>query len=147
LARIRDYYAQFPFVRRTAIAVGNPSGDNDEEALFKNLCRFVRQRVRYVNDPRGFEHLTAPDVMLGEILQPGGQGVAYGDCDCHVTLLNTLLCSVGFQTGFCAVKLPPAGALFDHVVSVVEYKGLIVTVDPCAKHTPAPTYLDRFIVW
>src|SRR5580693_3191956 len=91
LGKIRNYYAQFPFVRRCALEFGAPDGDNDLAGLFKNLVRFVKEKMTYVPDPHGFEYVTAPDVLLADIVQ---KGTAYGDCDCHVLLLNTLLMSV-----------------------------------------------------
>ena len=121
---------------------GNPSKDNDLEGILENLTAFVKERVCYVPDPVGFEWVTAPDVLLAEILQ---KGVAYGDCDCHVLLLNTLLASVGFPTAFVAVMLNPAGKEFDHVISGVQINGRWLDVDPCAKSVVQPFYENRFI--
>jgi hypothetical protein len=143
LAIVRDYYAQFPFVRRCAIWFGEPKRDNDVGTIATNLANFVKQRVRYVPDPFGFEYATAPDVMLAEILQ---RGRTHGDCDDHVLLLNTLLCSVGFSTRFVAVKLPPARELFDHVVTGVDIDGAWKIIDPCAKSILPPLYLEQYHV-
>jgi predicted transglutaminase-like cysteine proteinase len=143
LCKIRDYYAQFPFVRRCAIQFGQPQGQNDLASLVKNLPAFVRQKMTYIPDPYGFEFVTAPDVMLGEILQ---KGTAYGDCDDHVLLLNTLLASVGFPTAFVAVKITPGTEMFDHVISSYQYEGQWVDCDPCAKSVPQPLYLEQYRV-
>lgn len=143
LAKIRDYYAQFPFVRRTAIHFGEPRGDNDLESLFSNLVDFVKQRMTYLPDPYGFEFVTAPDILLSEIIQ---RGTAYGDCDDHVLLLNTVLASVGFRTGFAAVKMSPSSEMFDHVISQVLYNDTWTDVDPCAKHVDQPIYEEKLIV-
>jgi hypothetical protein len=143
LARIRDYYAQFPFVRRCAIHFGAPQGDNDLESLYVNLPDFVKSRLTYLPDPAGFEFVTAPDVLLAEILQ---RGRAYGDCDDHVLLLNTLFASVGFQTGFAAVKISPGSEMFDHVITCVLYNGAWEDIDPCAKNVEQPIYDQKLIV-
>ena len=143
LAKIRDYYAQFPFVRRCAIYFGNPQTDNDLAALYTNLPEFVRQKITYIPDPQGFEFVTAPDVMLADILQ---KGTAYGDCDDHVLLLNTLFASVGFETAFAAVKISPQSEMFDHVITQVLYEGQWQDIDPCAKNVEAPIYPEKFIV-
>jgi hypothetical protein len=143
LARVRNYYSQFPFVRRCAIQFGAPRFDNDLVSFVTNLPQFVKDRVLYVPDPLGFEWVTAPDVLLAEILQ---KGQATGDCDCHVLLLNTLLASVGFETGFVAVKLDPAGDQFDHVISQVKLEKNWIDLDPCAKAAPQPFYLERLIL-
>ena len=143
LAKIRDYYAQFPFVRRTALSFGNPRHDNDLAGIACNLTTFVKTKVMYVPDPRGFEYVTAPDVMLAEILQ---RGRTFGDCDDHVLLLNTLLWTLGFDTHFVAVKLPPAGKLFDHVITGVEIEGSWKLIDPCCKAVLQPVYLEQYHV-
>lgn len=143
LASIRDYYAQFPFVRRCAIHFGQVQSDNDLAALFKNLPAFVRERLTYIPDPHGFEFVTAPDVLLADILQ---KGTAYGDCDDHVLLLNTLFASVGFRTAFAAVKISPDSEMFDHVITMVQFSGQWVEIDPCAKSVPQPAYPEKFIV-
>lgn len=143
LAQVRNYYAQFPFVRRCAIQFGDPKQDNDIRTIAENLTAFVKARMMYVPDPHGFEYTTAPDVLLAEILQ---KGRAHGDCDDHVLLLNTLLCSMGFQTAFVAVKLPPEGDLFDHVVTGVNLEGQWTLIDPCAKSVIQPVYQDQFPV-
>lgn len=141
LARIRDYYAQFPFVRRSALQFGAPASDNDLAGMLRNLVKFVRDRVRYVPDPHGFELVTAPDVVLAEILS---KGQAYGDCDDHVLLLNTLLASVGFPTAFVAVKQDSDE--FNHVLSAVSLNGKWIEVDPCDKSQRNFTYSEKFII-
>jgi hypothetical protein len=143
LARIRDYYAQFPFVRRCAIRFGQPQGDNDLESLYVNLPEFVKQKLTYMPDPAGFEFVTAPDVLLAEIIQ---RGTAYGDCDDHVLLLNTLFASVGFQTGFAAVKMSVDSQMFDHVITMVLFNGRWEDIDPCAKSVEQPIYDQKLIV-
>lgn len=143
LAKIRTYYAQFPFVRRCAIQFGDPQGDNDIATIAQNLIAFVKAKMVYVPDPHGFEYTTAPDVMLAEILQ---QGQTHGDCDDHVLLLNTLLCATGFQTAFVAVKLPPEGDLFDHVVTGVNLEGQWTLIDPCAKTVIQPIYQSQLAI-
>jgi hypothetical protein len=143
LAKIRDYYAQFPSVRRCAIFFGDPQHDNDLDSLFSNLVRFVKTRMRYIPDPHGFETVIAPDWLLFDIVQ---RGVAYGDCDDHTLLLNTLLASVGFETSFVAVKMGPDSEFFDHVLSGVKVEGQWRDIDTCAKTVAQPAYLKRYVV-
>lgn len=100
-------------------------------------------KVIYVPDPHGFELVTAPDVLLMEILT---RGRAYGDCDDHVLLLNTMLASVGFQTFFVAVKQDPSRDEFNHVITGVSLGGRMIEIDPCDKMNRAPNYVDRYIV-
>lgn len=143
LARIRDYYSQFPFVRRCAIQYGAPRGNDDAEGMLRNLAGFVRSKVWYVEDPAGFELVTAPDVMLADIVE---KGHATGDCDDHVLLLNTLLASVGFQTDFAAVRLSPTDPEYNHVISLALLRGRWVQTDPTAKSRPAPIQNDLFVL-
>lgn len=143
LCKIRDYYSQFPFVRRCAIQFGQPQFDNDLASFVANLPNFVRQKMTYVPDPQGFEFVTAPDVLLADIVQ---QGTAYGDCDDHVLLLNTMLASVGFRTAFVAVKIDPHSETFDHVITAYFYQGAWVNCDPCAKSVIQPVYVEQFAV-
>jgi hypothetical protein len=144
LINIRDYYSQFPFVRRCALEFGAPKTDNDLPTLFANLVTFVKTKMTYVPDPNGFEYVTAPDVMLADICQ---RDTAYGDCDDHVLLLNTLLASIGFKTGFAAVKISPSDPMFNHVISKVSLNGRVVDVDPCAKSVPQPIYREQYVRW
>jgi len=141
LARIRDYYAQFPFVRRVALAVGAPRYNNDTDGMLRNILAFVKSRMTYVPDPDGFEFVTAPDILLADILQ---RGTAYGDCDDHVLLLNTMLQTIGFTTKFTAVRLNDTSQYLDHVIATVWQNGTWVDYDPCAKFKPQPLYSDRY---
>jgi hypothetical protein len=128
-------------VRRTAIAVGAPRYNNDTDGMLRNIFEFVRFRMTYVPDPDGFEFVTAPDVLLAGILQ---NGTAYGDCDDHVLLFNTMIMTIGFTTKFAAVKLSPGDPYFNHVISSVLIDGVWKDYDPCAKFKPQPFYQSRF---
>lgn len=143
LADIQAYYAQFPFVRRMAVEVGAPRWNDDVEGMVKNITQFVKEKVTYVSDPCGFELVTAPDVMLAEIVQ---RGRAYGDCDDHVLLLNTMLNSIGVPAVVAAVKLNPEDPEFNHVITVALLRNRWTDIDPCAKFKSQPTYLSKFIL-
>lgn len=142
LRQIRDYYSQFPFVRRCAIKYGAPRFNDDVEGMVAKLADFVRANVRYVEDPAGFELVTAPDVMLADILE---KGFATGDCDDHVLLLNTLLGSVGVVTEFAAVRLSPSDPEYNHVISLAQVRGRWQQIDPTAKSRVAPIQTDLYI--
>lgn len=142
LVKIRDYYAGFPFVRRTALAVGAPKYQNDQQTMFTNIVNFVKYRMRYVCDPYGFEWVTAPDVLLADIMQ---KGVAYGDCDDHALLLNTMLQTVGFDTRFAAVKISPTDTELNHMISMVNLNGNWIDVDACAKFKAQPKYAEKLV--
>lgn len=141
LANIRDHYSQFPFVRRMALKYGAPKTNDDTDTMLANLFEFVKRNVTYVPDPDGYELVTAPDVMLADIIQGG---TAHGDCDDHALLLNTLLMAIGFQTRFAAVSLGDDPNEFDHVIAVVCVHGEWKDYDACAKNKPQPSYPVRY---
>lgn len=142
LREIRNYYSQFPFVRRCAIQYGAPRFNDDVEGMIAKLSDFVRANVRFVEDPAGFELVTAPDVMLADILE---KGFATGDCDDHVLLLNTLLASVGVQTEFAAVRLSPSDPEYNHVIALALVRNRWQQIDPTAKTRAAPIQTDLYI--
>lgn len=109
--------------------------------MLRNLTRFVKDRVIYVPDPQGFELVTAPDVMLVQILR---NGRTHGDCDDHVLLLNTLLTSIGFATVFIGVK--QGGEDFNHVISGVDLNGQYLDIDPCDKTGMNVKYEEKYVV-
>jgi len=69
------------------------------------LHEFVRDEIRYVNDPEEFELVQTPEKTLEY-----GQG----DCDDQATLLAGLLHSLGHPAQFTAVGL--GGGPFSHVL-------------------------------
>ncbi len=107
------------------------------------LADFVRAKVRYVEDPVGYELVTAPDVLLADILQ---NGYATEDCDGHALLLNTLLMSVGVPTDFAAVKLTPTDPEFNHVICMVQVRGVVKQIDPTAKFRLAGQYQELYML-
>ncbi len=143
LQRIRDYYSQFPFIRRSAIKFGAPKSNDDVDGMVSNLTQFVRSKMRYVEDPVGYELVTAPDVLLADILQ---NGFATGDCDDHVLLLNTLLMSVGVPTNFAAVRISRESEYYDHVISIVQVRGVMKQIDPTARFRLAPQHDDLYMI-
>lgn len=75
----------------------------------KVIHAFVRDRVRYVRDPRGVETITTPEKML-ELMT--------GDCDDKSILCAALLEAIGHPTRFVAVGVE-AGR-FTHVYPEVR---------------------------
>jgi len=88
---------------------GLPQYDTLSE--IKMLHAFVRDAIRYTNDPANLELLRTPRA----ILQMG-----VGDCDDKSTLLAALLLADGLRPRFVAVALAPSRA-FSHVLVEVQY--------------------------
>ena len=143
LAEIRDHYTNFPFIRTTTVSVGSPWANDDQEGMLSRITRFVRDRVIYVEDPVGFEWVTAPDVMLADIMQ---KGRAHGDCDDHALLLATMLQTIGIRAKFEAVKLLPNDAEFNHVIVSANLRGEWIDLDSTIKSIAQPHYQDKLIV-
>lgn|SRR5574343_1453504 len=61
-----------------------------------SLFYFVRDEIRYVKDPVGIESVQMPTITLQ---------IGSGDCDDKVTLLCSLLESIGHPTRFVAVMV------------------------------------------
>lgn len=68
------------------------------------VFNYVRDHVRYTQDPDGMEYVQSPIVTL----QTG-----HGDCDDQATLLATLLASIGKKTRFYAAGFD--GGDLEHV--------------------------------
>jgi Transglutaminase-like superfamily len=77
----------------------------------KALHAFVRDAIRYTNDPDNVELLRTPRA----ILQMG-----VGDCDDKSTLLAALLLAIGLRPRFVAVAMG-ANRAFSHVLVEVQY--------------------------
>ena len=89
------------------ITRGLPSKDYRGEVSM--LHRFVRDRVRYVRDPRGVEKVQSPKRTLE---------MASGDCDDKATLLAALLESIGFTTRYVALGFKDGP--YSHVILEVR---------------------------
>jgi len=69
------------------------------------LHRFVRDQIRYVRDPDGYELVQSPEKTLE---------YAQGDCDDQATLLAALLKSIGHPSRFIALGFE--GGPLSHVL-------------------------------
>lgn len=71
----------------------------------RELFYFVRDHIRYLQDPNGVEQVSSPDATLQH---------QAGDCDDKATLLAAMLESIGHPARFVAVGFAQRGT-FDHV--------------------------------
>lgn len=86
---------------------------------------FVHDRIRYVWDTNGVEHVHTADQVLAQ---------AAGDCDDKVILLGALLESIGHPTKTYAMGFR-RGEL-THVILLVCYKGEWVALDATEDEGP-----------
>lgn len=142
LQALSEAYGRDPVVRAyTERILPGAIGNNALAAQIDAVANFVRNRLRFVQDPAGTEYVIRPTTLLGKIEQ---QGYAFGDCDDHVLLLNSMLRSLGFDTKVVGVKLY-ARDRYDHVISMIWDGRQWVDVDTTVKIGPAPTYRERLI--
>jgi hypothetical protein len=136
-----------PIVREFALkiiqAAGIPSHNYKEEALA--IGDFVKQRMRYVRDPRESELLQDP-VMLIEKLEK--YGYAQGDCDDMALLIATLLLSTGHSPIYRAVRYKAPSGPFNHIYVILyerNYPGKPerVVLDAILKNKPIGSEINH----
>lgn len=129
-------YKVDPFIRQSAISIIFTTPAKFNAGEIQALYEAVRDNIRYVRDVHGIETLSTPDKTLL---------TRAGDCDDQVTLLASLLESVGFSTRFVVA------GYFDQPVSHVYLQVLDdevgwVDLDPTEHESygwapPGPTSL------
>jgi len=140
LARLAKIYASNACVIHFAQCLAGSLAQNDDKrSAFERIAGFVLYQVVYQADPRGVEYVRSPVQMLRRWRD--NSGTAYGDCDDHVLLLNSLLGALGIATRAVAVMIPasesrPASGKFDHVIAQVNLGAGWFDFDPCNKADP-----------
>lgn len=86
------------------LVAGLPQYDRVGEV--KALHAFVRDHIRYTNDPSGMELLQDPEATLGMMT---------GDCDDKSILLGALLRSIGRPARFKAIAMQQSAGDYCHV--------------------------------
>ncbi len=128
------YGAKSAKIREFAIDIVNKAGvaNKDYRAMTIAIHNWVRDNVRYVNDPVGQETLCHPEYALQ---------LMAGDCDDLSTLEAALLGSLGIDTQFVVVGLQPAPAGYSHVylrAAVKTPQGMTwMALDPIMRQYPA----------
>lgn len=91
-------------VHMAAISRSRSCPQKDYACEVRCLHAFVRDGIRYVQDPKDVERVQSPDVTLQ---------IAAGDCDDKSVLLASLLEAMGHPTRFVAIGFEPG--IFSHV--------------------------------
>lgn len=118
-AMVRRYRVD-PTVRNTAIAAIFSTPAQDDMSEVEAIFATVRDGIRYTKDVHEVETLASPIKTLE---------AQVGDCDDMVTLLATLLESVGYATRFVVdAYLHPQ--VLEHVYLEVLVDGQWVALDP-----------------
>lgn len=148
IIRLLDYfkrgYARSPVVREHAVSLlsQNCVGNNDKKGQVAVLAQHVKDKLTYVSDPAGSEYVVSPLRLIAQIKETGS---AYGDCDDHALLLNSLLSSVGIQTRFLGVKLN-GSTKYNHVICSAMTGTEWQDIDACAKRSATQHYQERLVI-
>jgi transglutaminase-like putative cysteine protease len=116
-------YQKDPGVRQLAAQLVAPLDQYDRLGEVKALHAFVRDSIRYTNDPVYTELVQTPPATLQ---------MGVGDCDDKALLLATLLESIGRPARFRAVAIAPHPELSHVLVEARIGKGWLPleTIEP-----------------
>ncbi len=123
--------ARNPYVRKWAQKILGAVKVNDKMGEAKAIFNFVRDNVRYTRDPKGFEYIQTPPLLLEDIgLYQKGQGERpIGDCDDMTVLGLSLLKSIGFPVMIKVVGFDPKKMKYSHVYGIVNVQGKWIPFD------------------
>lgn len=110
MAQIARKYRRDATIATLARQITRNVGERDASGTINTLQRWVRDSIKYVNDPRGIEMVQTPVQTVN---------VGTGDCDDKSTLLATLLETMGLTTRFAAVAMGSEPS-FSHVMAQVR---------------------------
>jgi hypothetical protein len=98
-----------------------------ESLIPRMLYDFLRERLRFVDDPAGFEVLQHPDNHLREML---AGGYAVGDCDDHAIVGASILKAAGFLPVIITMNDTGETRPFSHVFFGYRSGRNVVPMDP-----------------
>lgn len=104
MARLARIGRSSPTVRAVAERIVSAAPDKAFRREAELIHNFVRDKIRYTQDPDGVEYIRAPDATL----EAGN-----GDCDDKAILTAALLAAVGHPSRFIAISQEPDN--FSHV--------------------------------
>lgn len=96
-----------------------PLPARDYRGQVHNLFHWVKQHIRYVNDPRDVETVSTPGATLS---------MQSGDCDDMAVLLASLLEAIGHRTRFAALGFD--GEAYSHVITETKLGEAWLALDP-----------------
>jgi hypothetical protein len=142
LQRMADQYGRDPGIRALVVkSIACSDQDNDLLGRFRQIVRFVRERLNYIPDPIGSELVVSPIKLLNKII--AGERPEE-DCDGHVLLLATLLQSIGIRAIVAGVKVDSPDR-FNHVIVTAYLDGSWHDVDPCDKQGVNPSFSEKLL--
>lgn len=135
-------YMRDPYVRYVSVGLMPCLANNAIEDQVSIIVGFVKDRLIYMRDPEGAELVHSPVRLLTQIM---GRGRAFGDCDDHALLMNSMLGSLGIQTRFVGVKTKNSPK-YNHVICAVKVGADWTDIDPCSKQSIQPFYEEKLVI-
>lgn len=132
LVELVESSARRPDLRLVALRLINSAqiSGRDKWNIAAAIHRFVKSRVRYVNDPISVETVQQPEITLR---------LGAGDCDDQAALVAGLARAVGIPARFAVIGQNPDQ--FKHIFTELQINGKWVAADttsPRSFGTPAP---------
>lgn len=91
LSKLSRRYAGSPVVRELAMGLIRNCREYDYSCQLLSIFQGVRDRVRFLRDPKGLEWVQTPVTTLR---------VGVGDCDCQSLLVSSIAEALGLETRF-----------------------------------------------
>lgn len=116
--------------------------ERDPDAAAQAFLSWVRNHVRYTEDPVTVETVKTPEAMLRELAT---HGRITGDCDDQVVLLSAGLNAIGVETEFVVIAADPNYPDFSHVL--MQYQSPRqgwTTLDPIVRGTGPGWFPPRY---
>ena len=129
IANLVEEGSQDPFIRELTINILKAYGTREKDAMdeISAIFDWVKRNIKYVKDVicRDSYHTAARIVKM-----------QVADCDDFTILLNSMLGSIGYQTGARIITVDPAKG-FHHIYSIIRIpQGRWVALDASDKiHT------------
>jgi len=125
-----------PFVRESAEDIIRYIPEKSWNEEITAVFEWVKSNMHYTKDYPNVEYIKTPERHLRDIQE---RGLAFGDCDDHVTLLGSLLYSIGYITRIVIIqsKWNTEGG-WNHVYLYVNmpFSNNWVALDATAKDKP-----------
>jgi len=127
---------QIPEVRKVSedTILGVP--ERDWRAEMKALYNYVKENMRYTQDPENLEMVKTPLRHVTDIKE---RGITYGDCDDATVLLGALLVNAGYVIKVVIVKSEwNPGDSYNHIYLYAQVPNTQawVSLDATAKNQP-----------
>lgn len=117
-----------PLVRQTAVDLARRTLPNDTAGQVREIRAFLTERMHFVHDPLDWEHVSSPEIPLGEMQD---RFYATGDCDDVAVLGAALGGAIGIPARFVVLGFHdvrnPMGHVYSELFDGAQWVDLDVT--------------------